>query len=72
MADSKGGAGSKKFGRNKNKCTAYRAHQQREKNKIKKVLQSNGYEYAKAWAAKNSAMAFLNRLVINVNQNTTS
>jgi hypothetical protein len=52
MADKtrKGGKKNRKYGRNLDKCTQYRAHQTREKNKIKRILQSNGVEYAKAWA----------------------
>ena len=67
MAAKQGGAGTKKHGRDKVKCAAYRTHQQREKNKIKRVLQSNGYEYAKTWAAKNAASVFLNRLLNDKN-----
>ena len=64
MATKQGGAGSKKFGRNMAKCKRYRDHQTREKNKIKKVLQSNGMEYAIEWAKKNGASAYLNQLMV--------
>ena len=33
---------SRKVGRNKSKCDAYRAHGTRTKHKIKRILQSNG------------------------------
>ena len=63
MANSQGGAGSKKFGRNLAKCKKYRDHQVGERNKLKRVLQSNGYEYAKEWAKKNGVIAYLNKMV---------
>ena len=64
MANSQGGAGTKKHGRNKEKCAKYRTHKVREKNKIKKVLQSNGYTYAEKWAKANGVVAELNKLMI--------
>ena len=43
--------GSKKYGRNLEWCKMYRAHKTREKNKIKRVLQSNGYVAAVAYGS---------------------
>ena len=45
--------GARKYGRNKVKCQKYRDHNRRAKNKIKRVLQSCGYEYAVVWAREN-------------------
>ena len=64
MATKQGGAGTKKHGRDLAKCKKYRDHQTRERNKIKKILQSNGYDYALEWAKSNNAVAFLNKLMI--------
>ena len=64
MATKQGGAGTRKHGRDLAKCKKYRDHQTREKHKIKKILQSNGYEYAKEWAQKNGAIAHLNKLMV--------
>lgn len=64
MATKQGGAGTKKHGRDLAKCKKYRDHQTRERNKIKRVLQSNGYEYALEWAKKNNAVVFLNKLMV--------
>ena len=51
-AQTKGKGGSKKIGRNMEKCARYRSHGRREKNKIKRVLQSCGLEFAIEWAKK--------------------
>ena len=40
---------SRKVGRNKSKCEAYRAHGIRSKHKIKKILQSNGIKAAESY-----------------------
>ena len=42
----KGGGGTRKYGRNIEKCKAYRGRNIRERNKIKRILQSNGYQAA--------------------------
>ena len=65
MATKQGGAGTKKHGRDKEKCAKYRNHQVRERNKIKKILQSNDLEYAMVWAKKYGAVAFLNKLILD-------
>lgn len=44
--------GARKIGRSKTKCEQYRNAHTRERNKIKRVLQSNGYDAALAYAAK--------------------
>ena len=63
MTANTGGAGSKKFGRNLAKCKKYRDHQTGERNKLKRVLQSNGYDYAMEWAKSNGVIAYLNKMV---------
>ena len=63
MAAKQGGAGTRKHGRDLAKCKRYRDHQTREKNKIKKILQSNGVDYAAEWAKKYGAIALLNKLI---------
>jgi hypothetical protein len=47
----KGHGGSKKVGRCKDKCAAYRSAKRREHNKSKRVLQSNGLEACKVYCA---------------------
>lgn len=55
MADqSTSGKKGRKIGRNKKKCEQYRAHNTRAKNKIKRVLQSNGLAYAIVYAREHS------------------
>jgi hypothetical protein len=58
----KGKGKGRKLGRNKNKCAQYRAMHTREKNKIKRVLQSNGVKFAEAWAAKHGVVTLLHTL----------
>ena len=56
MAEGQGGKKNRKLGRCKNKCAAYRAAHTMERNKVKRVLQSNGYaaavEYARVHGVK--------------------
>ena len=54
MTTQAGGKGSRKHGRNKVKCKLYRDHKIREKNKIKRIVKSNGLEYAIIWAKEYS------------------
>ena len=54
--------GLRKIGRNKDKCALYRAMKTREKNKLKRVLQSNGREAAKEYASKHILTEYLKRL----------
>ena len=63
MAAKQGGSGTKKHGRDLAKCKKYRDHQTAERNKLKRVLQSNGYEYAMEWAKNNGVIAYLNKMV---------
>jgi len=44
------GQKTRKYGRNTDKCAAYRALHLREKHKVIRVLQSNGLGYAISWA----------------------
>jgi hypothetical protein len=53
QANPTGGKGSKKAGRSKAKCQRYHDHKMRERNKLKRILRSNGYAYALAWAKAN-------------------
>jgi hypothetical protein len=54
--------GSKKIGRNADKCKKYFAFHTREKNKIKRVLQSNGRAYAETWAKAHNVSSLLAKL----------
>jgi len=54
--------GSKKYGRNEAKCKAYRASKNREKNKIKRILQSEGLKAAELFAEKHEIWGVLRRL----------
>jgi hypothetical protein len=44
--------GSRKIGRNTAKCASYRARKVGERHKLKRILQSNGYGAAMAYANK--------------------
>lgn len=46
--------GTKKYGRNKLKCAAYRAARTREHNKIRRINQSSGNFAAQKWAQDNA------------------
>lgn len=46
----KGGKKNRKLGRCKDKCTAYRNAHTRERNKLKRILQSSGYIAAADYA----------------------
>ncbi len=68
---SKKGGGARKIGRNKDKCLKYRTFHTREKNKLKRIRRSNGYEaglaYAKecgltAWYQKTFEKPAINKL----------
>lgn len=50
MESKKGSKGSRKYGRNEKKCQAYFAAKRREKNKLKRIHQSNGLEAALNYA----------------------
>jgi len=55
--------GLRKIGCNKDKCALYRAMKTREKNKLKRVLQSNGKEVAKEYATKHILTEYLKGIV---------
>jgi len=57
------GGGLKKIGRNKSKCSRYAAMHIREKNKLRRVLRSNGYGEAVTWATKHNVLSYLKELV---------
>jgi len=51
MAQQKAGhGGSKKIGRNRDKCKNYKSSKTREYNKYKRILRSNGFEEAHNYA----------------------
>lgn len=60
---SKKSGGLRKHGRNKIKCERYRREQRREKNKIRRILRSNGLQAARAYAARYGLQAYLDRLL---------
>ncbi|HLA88124.1 MAG TPA: hypothetical protein VJL10_08885 [Anaerolineales bacterium] len=62
MTQAKSG-GAKKIGRNKEKCARYRAMHTREMNKVRRILRSNGWDAAQAYAAKNGVVGYLSKLV---------
>jgi len=53
---------NRKLGRNEAKCKRYRSEQRREKHKIKRVLQSNGAEAARAYAEERGLMGHFRSL----------
>jgi hypothetical protein len=54
----KGHGGERKHGRNKVKCERYRMLKVREKNKVKRVLRSEGMEAALAYGKKYGVKVF--------------
>ncbi|KKL15151.1 hypothetical protein LCGC14_2508510 [marine sediment metagenome] len=60
----KRGGGLRKIGRaaRKPKNAKYLAHHQREKNKIKRILQSNGIQAAEDYATVHNLHGFLRKL----------
>lgn len=54
--------GTKKYGRDAEKCKLYRALKIREKNKLKRVLKSNGLLAAQAYAREHVLTAYLKTL----------
>jgi hypothetical protein len=69
---SQGKKGCAKLGRNSKKCQQYQAMHTREKNKIKRVLQSNGETYAQEWAKTHNVIGVLQVLINGRNQRTAS
>jgi hypothetical protein len=64
LADRKtlGGKKNRKLGRAVIKCQQYKNTHTREKNKIKRVLQSSGAVAAKEYAEKNNLLTYLKGL----------
>lgn len=60
----KGGKKGRKIGRDtrKPKHVKYNNMRQRERNKIKRMLKSNGIDFTKTWALKNDAMGIYHQL----------
>ena len=54
---------SHKAGRNKVKCERYLHERRREKNKLPRVLQSNGARFARVWAKANGMVTELERML---------
>ena len=57
--------GAKKYGRDAAKCQKYKLTQVREKNKLKRVLQSNGSKAARKYASENGLLTYFEKLVRN-------
>lgn len=55
--------GAKKYGRSEERCKKYRILKTREKNKLKRVLQSNGVKAAEAYADKYELYGYLRKLL---------
>ena len=56
--------GAKKYGRSEEKCKKYRANKTREKNKLKRVLQSNGITAANEYAEAKELWGYLKKLLV--------
>ena len=59
----KGSGGTKKYGRDKEKCKRYRDTKRREKNKLKRILQSSGLKAATEYAKKHTLDRLLRKLM---------
>jgi len=64
MAKSKQGksGGQRKWGRDAAKCQRYKLAMTREKNKLKRVLQSSGKKEARTYAKNNGVLAYFEKL----------
>lgn len=70
MSKAQGGKGSRrKIGRNKAKCGYYQNDKTREKNKLKRILASNGPDEANKYAAKYTLESWLHRLPAYIHTN---
>lgn len=65
MATKAKGAGAKKHGRNTDKCAKYRNEHRREKNKLSRIVRSNGYAYATAYATQHQVVGWFIRTYPN-------
>jgi hypothetical protein len=54
---------SEKAGRNDTKCKKYRVNKTRERNKVKRVLQSSGVQAAKKYAEEKEIWGYLKKLL---------
>lgn len=61
--------GAKKYGRNEDKCKKYRASKNREKNKLARILQSEGVVAANNYAEKKELWVYLRKLIAQKNKN---
>ena len=52
----------KKSGRRRARYQAYRTFKTREKNKVKRVLKSNGHDAAEAYALNNGVVGYFNQI----------
>ncbi len=60
MSDKKvGHGGTRKYGRNKERCAAYRTHQTGEKNKLRRVRRSSGPKAAQQYASLHGLTGYL-------------
>lgn len=59
----KKGKKNRKWDRNLTKCKRYRDMKTREKNKLKRVLQSNGVKAAEEYADKYELYGYLRKLL---------
>lgn len=57
------GKKGRKLGRNKNKLAQYKGRHSREKNKLKRIVQSNGPKAALAYAAPHGLTSFAQTLI---------
>ena len=66
MSESGGHKKGRKLGRDKVKCAAYRASKVREKNKVRRVLASNGYKQAVKYAREKGLTDYFAKIVRRV------
>jgi hypothetical protein len=59
------GKTNRKHGRNDSKCANYKRQQRREKNKLKRILKSCGFEAAYLYARKHKLVNYLKKLPVN-------
>ena len=66
MAKSKQGksGGQRKWGRDIAKCQRYRLAMTREKNKLKRVLQSSGKKEARKYASNKGLITYFEKLAV--------
>jgi hypothetical protein len=65
MADQQEKKKSEKAGRNDTKCKKYRVNKTREKNKLKRVLQSSGLAAAEKYAEEKEIWGYFKKLAKN-------